>query len=191
MRTKIIFILCCVCYLYLTSCGKTHCPAFPEHLVDYFPYNKGDSLLFTNQHNDSVLFIISTIGKTQAHSFEKRCDCACDPPIFSFGASKLKQELGIEGTISLSGYPTKPHIIFTISNNYWDSDFVPFDSKLTFIEESGKDPFNPQNGALFGDTVIIEDNSQLVSRVTVIKGKGITEFYDQKYDLQWKIIHGK
>ena len=189
MRTIVIFTLCCISCLLLTSCGKTHCPAFPEHLVDYFPYNKGDSLSFVNQHNDTLSFCVERGGATKKWSFGSNCKCECDTPsafLFAIQITKPKWT-SIETKISVGGYE-KPYISFTLGNGYLDMTTKGY-NRLTLFEDTGKDPFDPKNSALFGETVIIEDNDLQISRVVIVKGKGITEFYDQKYDFHWKSIN--
>ena len=174
--------LCCICWLLLASCERTYCPAFPEHLVDYFPYNIGDSLLFINQYNDSVSFILFTIAKTEAHSFGNRCDCACDN-LYGFAASNNWTH--IRGKITIDA---KPEFFFELGNGYWDRTTLS-DSFMYLYEETGKDPFDPKNNALFGETVILHDSETQIARVVIVKGKGITEFYDQKYNFQWISIN--
>lgn len=187
-------VLCCTCWLYLTSCGRTECPGFPEHLVDYFPYKNGDTLSFVNQHNDTISFQVSGVSITNNNSIPKCGKCACDPPVFSFRAPKLKQGTGLEGLISLYGYPSIPCVKLEISSDYWNPDLTTtcLYSSLIFLERTGKDPFDSKNSALFGETVILdilECDDQQISKVTVIKGKGITSFYDQIYKFQWKSIN--
>ena len=79
---------------------------------------------------------------------------------------------------------SKPIIEIRISNGYWDYSSNGI-SKLSFFDETGKNPFDPENSALFGETVVIEDESKNISAVTIVKGKGITGFYDQKHNYQW------
>jgi len=191
MRTIVFFTFCFITCCVLDSCNeKKDCSGFPEHLADYYPYKAGETLSFVNQHDDTVSFRVGGVDMTMNHSIEKCGKCACEPPAFYFGATESNQESGFEGTISLWGYPANPCITFKISNNYWNPDFE-YSSILIFVKETEKDPLDTKNNALFGETVIIEDENQQVSKVTIIKGKGVTEFYDQKHDFHWKNIKKK
>lgn len=172
----------------ISSCGKTYCPAFPEHLVDYFPYKRGDTLLFINQHNDSLLFNVSALGKAEESSFEGLlCKCACPLNELFFTAIQMPDSwTEIKGFISADKY-TKPFISFELHDGYFDKTTMT-NSFLVLYEGNGKDPFDPKNKNLFGEVVVIENLKNQISRVVIVKGKGITEFYDQVYNFQWKNI---
>ena len=215
MKAKIIFILCCVSCLFLTSCKKTHCPGFPEHLLDYFPYQNGEIFSFENQHNDTLSFWVREImvSKKRILSYNRCGKCGggnCDNPWFSFIAHCLisksrADEMGISFIEVINGklitnetlngaigvaYDNreKSYITISIPDAYCDFDYTYFRGGSSYVlEESGKDFFDPKNSTIFGDTVIFENSENQISHVVIVKGKGITEFYDQKYDFQWKI----
>ena len=211
MRTKIIFTLYLIGCFLTASCGK-NCPGFPEHLVDYFPYREGDVFSFVNQHNDTLSFWVreSWMSKERTLRPSSKSD-GCGSPCSSFTALRLiskslAEELGyvhqeeIDGliisTAVLSGgiqiaYDDggKTFIAFSIIDSYWDFDYGNGLLGLSLYDETGKDPFNPENSALFGETVIIEDESQQINKVIIVKGKGITGFYDKKHDFHWKSIN--
>lgn len=186
MKTRIIFRLCCLSSLFFTSCGSTDCPGFPEHLVDYFPYQTGDTLSFVNQNNDSLSFCISAIEKTEDWSFGWGCKCSCNSFLFFEASDPIKRTIvkgGIEGI-----YPNgKPYIHFELSNEYLEGTILT-SCQLYLYEETGKDPYDPKNSALFGETVVLESLENQISRVMIVKGEGIIGFYDQKYNFQWETV---
>ena len=179
MRTRIIFILCSISYLFLTSCGRTYCPAFPEHIVDYFPYKENDTLLFVNHNNDSVSFVIDLIGKTEDHSYGWRCGCSCSNSYVLESFPSLHVEIFIDG---------KACIYISLSNGYFDRTDLTR-SRLILCEETGKNPLDLQNSDIFGETVLIEASDQQISSIVIVKGIGVTEFYDRKNNFQWKSIN--
>ena len=169
------------------SCGKTHCPAFPEHLTGYMPYKQGDTLLFINQHDDSLSLFAGVIEKTEEWSYGFNCKCDCGAPYAFFSSTDLQSKFSLRWTISAGDKYKKPFICFELDNCYWGLETLE-SSYLYFYEESGKDPFNPKNSALFGETVILENDKQQISRVTAENGIGITGFYDQIQNLNWESI---
>ena len=203
---------------FFSSCEKTHCPGFPSYLTDYYPYKRGSIFSFVNQNNDTMSFWVRDffVSLKQTKGKCDKCGTYCDPPGFVFTAFRLiskslADELGyeicreiVEGKIISSGLlkgvmqvayneGKETCISFTIFNSYWDFDYVNKSniSEFTNNEESGKDPFDPKNCAIFGETVIHENSDQQISRIVIVKGKEITEFYDQVHDFQWKCINNK
>jgi len=202
------------------SCGpKVHCPGFPEHLVDYFPYKQGDTISFVNQHNDTISYWIRDSRFLENYilsPFGKSTDCSdCISPSYSIIALRLLSkslgdELGIsyndEAVGPLIATPlsvgmkialdckirSKTFIAFDLDNQYWDLDFdIDLgNSKFSFYDETGKNPFEPENSALFGDSVkFVDTNNQQINKVIIVKGQGIAEFFDQKNNFQWKSIN--
>jgi hypothetical protein len=190
MRTIVIFTFCFVLgFLFLVSC-KENCPGFPSHLLDYFPYKQGDILSFNNQYIDTVSFQVLSIYVTKKHSISTCGACACQTPFVFFKTTQISNSnlRAMDMEISAEHQYAKPYIRFALSSGYFDGESM-FTSLLYFYEETGKDPFDTKNSALFGETVIIENEIQQISKVTIVKGMGVTEFYDQKYDFQWKSIN--
>jgi len=205
MKTRIILFMCCIGYLLLNSCGRIHCPGFPEYLADYYPYKKNDIFSFVNQNNDTLYFWVRETSK-----FKDTRQYICDSPESSFIAHRLiSKSLAIElgyiamdeaggliiSSVILSGVirlfsdnNEKSYIGFGTTDNYWDFKDQVGSSSLLFFDQTGKDPFDPQNIALFGDSVIFENPDIQISRALIVKGEGITDFYDQKHDFHWKKI---
>ena len=176
MKSRVVFAFCCIGFCFFTSCWK-HCLGFPKHLIDYFPYKKDDTLSFVNQHNDTLLFLMSSFSVSKEHRGSTCGKCACDPPALIFDAIDVDKKWAkrIRGEIYIWSDKS------TIMSDFWGS-------KLTYYEKTDKNPFDSKNSAFFGETVIIENNYGQISRVTIVKGKGITNFYDQESDFQWESI---
>ena len=186
MKTKILITFSCIGFLFLASC-KEDCPAFPDHLVDYFPYRIGDSLLFVNQNNDTILFRVSEISITKESSISKCGKCKCETPELFVRAYSQYFTMINMGIFTHYEYF---RIYFGIENGYLDG-IRNAGSKLEDIFTTVKDPFDPKNSSLFSGTVLLDTpmySDQQISKVIIIRGKGITEFYDQKFDIHWKII---
>ena len=179
--------LCCLCCLFLASCGRTHCPGFPEYLVDYFPYKKGEIFSFANQNNDTLSFGVREVFISKKYNEDACGKCKCQSPDYRFFTYCLRNDAILNGNMRFA-YDSS--ISLEISNYYWDSDYT--DSKgssvFTIFTKYKENPYDLSNIALFGDTVIHENSGQQISRVVIVKSKGITEFYDQKYNFQWKSI---
>lgn len=182
MKARMFIIISCMGFLFIPGC-KVDCPAFPEHLADYFPYRTNDTLLFVNQNNDSVLFVVYIIEKAKEHSFGRRCKCECDSR-FYFKAH-VNNWTFLEGNI---GVYSKPEIYVDFGDGYWDIATTT-NSFLSFYEETGKNPFDSKNSFLFGEIIILENSENQISRVMIMKGKGIMEFYDQRDSFHWKSIN--
>jgi len=182
-------MLCCIGCSSFAACGRTHCPGFPEHLSDYNIYKTGDTLSFVNQHNDVLSFRVWSTSFTKKSSYGMFCGCECSDPQSLSSATTLSLAFSLLWTINAGIYGSKPCIHFRLDGYSWNSGAFSKASFLYLYDETGKDPFDPKNSALFGDTIIIEDNSQLINRVIAVKGKGITGFHDQVNDFQWKSIN--
>ena len=188
MKTSFFITISCIGCLCLLSCGKTHCPAFPEHLLDYSPYSIGDTLIFVNQHNDSLIFCVHEFFITQKSSFGLGCGCDCENPSAELQAHTLPIGSSLKWHISAGDNHSKPFIRFILTVYPWDDGTFDKWNFLVYFNETGKNPFDSQNSSLFGDTVIIKDDTQLINRVTAVKGEGIIGFSDQVNHFQWKSI---
>jgi len=174
------------------GCGETHCPAFPDYLADYYPYQKGDTLLFVNQNHDTISFTVIEASSSKEY-FQKYCaKCMCNPPTFLFRASLTNQCTHMQGVI-YAGHKASmstSRIEFDLGNCYFDATTFTSSSLILDIGRE-KDPFDSKNNALFGETVVLknlENTDKQISRVVIVKGKGIVEFYDQKYNFLWECI---
>ena len=74
---NITIIILSIAVMASAGCGKTHCPAFPPHLVAYYPYSVGDVLKFANPDNDTVAYKVSSVETSGKESFSWNCACSC------------------------------------------------------------------------------------------------------------------
>ena len=187
MRTRIIFSLCCINCLIFTSCMK-HCRSFPEHLVDYFPYNRGDTLCFVNQNKDTLSFLVSEFSKTEESS-ESRCGtCDCEVPTYSIDTYNREHQINMDVSIQLYRIPRITFVFRKLSGMVGSPDQV---SVLEFYDKTCKNPFDAKNSTLFGDTVIVNIplyGDQEIDEATIVKGKGIMSFHDRKKNIRWENI---
>ena len=176
MRIIVILTVLCLSSLLLTACGERYCSGFPEHLTDYFPYKMGDKLSFVNQQGDTTSFNIRIVASEEY--YESKCGkCACGPPnltCFMSNIDGLYPEM--MGYISAGSYQS--YFVFKLDGNLMGN-----------IGLLGKDAFDIKNNAMFGETVVVENERFIISKVTIVKSKGITDFYDQIDNLQWKSIN--
>ena len=171
----------------LFSC-KVHCPPFPENLMTYYPYKKGDIIKFKNQDNDTLLLYIDEIEKSEETSFSSRCDCACLIKGGFNGHIENNNDSIVMAAISS---------FISISNSTYRIEFIPGSSLFslyysTEVTELIKDvnriaryipnivnfEYNPGIDSLHFEYVRI-------TKVKIEKDKGITEFYDRKSDCLW------
>jgi hypothetical protein len=102
--------------------------------------------------------------------------CKCSAPTCYFSAYSEDDKEFLRGEISLSGDgcgdSNEPALIVEMS-----------DSRLHIHA-------NSNNGStLFGQTVILESPQCRISRIKIIKGIGITEFFDIEQNCLWKNIN--
>ena len=170
--------------LFFASCER-YCHGFPEHLANYLPYKKGYTLSFVNQFNDTVSFRVNEIDMQKEHAIPKCGKCECKEPFFAVYADNLNC------TISVGLELGEPYINFILDNLYFgdkiSNNELPY-SELRANIRNFKGKYNPQNGPIFGETVTLEGSSQ-ISKVLIVWGIGVIEFYDQKHDFQWKSIN--
>lgn len=175
---KILKIIFTLGILSFTSCQETYCPAFPEALVDYYPYSTGDVLKFTNSDNDIISIEVNNDMSTDDYSFEWNCKCACEA---NYGFStEMNNDYSIEisGSISIHEGPTTI-IRCSISDDKFSNDNFEY-----YVD--GIDPFKFENNTILGDTILFEKHDYYrYNNVLIVKGKGIVEFWDKKENCNW------
>jgi hypothetical protein len=186
MKPKIkLFLIASISFLLailLCRC-KIDCPAFPPELARYyFPYVEGSVLSFHNEQNDTLVLSIQNTNITKEFSFTRNCKCECGA-LFSFQTNNANQyNIEIGGGISIGGNRDYSKDIYTGMRCYIHKSNISSDG--FYIENNTIDPFTTEDYAIFGDTLIMENNQQ---KLTIIKGKGITEWTTQDGEV-WRLI---
>jgi hypothetical protein len=164
-----------------TACSSTvDCPGFPENLVDYFPYQVGDTLRFVNENSDTLAFGVSEAWYVKPKTTKDEgglfadCDCAMCAPLQSNFKSFHNDYGRIEGGLYfIGGGLVRIQVVFDGNRLYDDDDVFTKDAE----------------NAAFGDTVVWnKTDARRVNYVVVVKGLGITEFYDVITNDLWKSI---
>ena len=143
---NITLIILTIAVLANAGCGKTHCPAFPPHLVDYYPYHVGDILRFANSKNDTIAVKISNVDTSGKESYAWNCGCSC----------------GISHSFATEIDPLLIGQMFMTGGMYGDEDDIRIACCVSDTQSSGNfslwkeniNPRDPKNIQLFGDTLI-------------------------------------
>lgn len=152
------------------------CPGFPENLHDYFPYEKGETLSFTNENGKILNFEISNFRITEDHYIPKCGKCACNPCGSTFQAiTDEKSEIPVKliGSVQFENQQLKLDFSF----GYYDRKKYGDCFSTTITPET--------------KGVISIENKREVTRISSIqteKGKGVISFYDKLLDCTWKLV---
>ena len=168
-----IVIFCIFC-VFLTCCKKTKdCPGFPPDVAEYFPYHLSDSLIFVNQHNDTISFNVISFSITEKQTIvynPRKCDkqeCTCPFINLYFYAESANHRIQVNFNI----FSKENNAYLTI---YFDK--ISFNKTLTLVE-------------LNGNTIeILKNSEKQIYKLVIVCGEGITEIYDPINNLQWKSI---
>lgn len=168
--------------LALCGCRDIQCPAFPERLLAYMPYEKGDHLKFKNLQNDTLAFTINDNWTSKSYSTKKdpKCGCECN------SQAEFKTELNNQYSLRIEGGMATPGSDYiTIGCNFYDAELG--NDQLSFSVNE-VNPF-AENDPLFGDSLIIEDQeNKRIVKMKILKGKGIVAFFDKKENCTWTRI---
>jgi hypothetical protein len=180
MKTKLFVSSLMVAFVLLaTTCKEQHCPGFPDELTDYFPYQMDQVLSFVNEKNsDTLKFRINSLYKSVESTLSGcgKCDCGC---VYIFGI----EPVGKDHNIYISGagieFSSQGVLMYCIIDSLDDSPHSDYFRQIVKTPD------------LFGHTVVMDqimESTTRISRVTVERGKGITEFYDIINDCLWVAI---
>lgn len=176
MRKLILVII----VLSLIGCKDTNCPAFPPSLVEYFPYTDGNELKFKNSNSDTLILIVNKNWASDSYSFEWNCKCACGADAGFETDYSEKYSLSITGTIGIGDNN------FELICNFYDS--TVHNDVLSYFKQ-GVYPYNDAQQSNLPDTIFIEKPTyNRVGNVTIIKNKGIVEFWDENQNCKWIMI---
>ena len=143
---------------------QRYCPKFPDNLEDYIPYATGETLIYTNQLNDTLKFTVSEIWKDGETSYGCGSKCACNA-LKSFKAD----------TDSFS-----MRMSMNVGENYISVDIDICNDNLSI--SSPHTDFNPE---LSFEHLLENRYPYRFNKVKIVKGKGITELWDEKYNCIW------
>lgn len=179
---KGIIIIILVGILSLTGCKETHCPAFLDQLLDYYPYTENDIIAFTNPSNDTLFMRVISNWKSDAYSFAWNCKCSCGADAGFETEMITSHPLKIIGNIDISVDTKISVITCSIYNGVHSNDNFEY-------QVDDVNPYLDENDNLFGDTLFFEkDEYYEYNKVLIVKGKGIVEFWENTRDCTWTII---
>jgi hypothetical protein len=182
MRTLLLLV---ACIIFICSCGKVECPAFPEELMTWVDYKKTDTLRYKS-FNDTLSHIVINNHKSERYSFNKNLDCVC-------GASA-----GFVSDINKNGYNI-------IGSCFYSDDLidVSYRFQTSEIEDLFEFRYDLSNNQLLDDLTIINyelngvvlsnvlmlENTQIniVGKVYFTSQKGLIAFVDNN-STEWKLI---
>jgi len=165
----------------LVGCGKVHCPAFPEELVGYLPYETGGIIRFTNG-TDTTAFPITEFEITKAYSFSKQCDCTCESNGYIhtdtsdyFNVSMLCMIIA----------PFDTTFSFSIYEQYSSTD----GKELVYSDRIGSYTDNLSETA-YKDVLIFEYPSAKgpISKVIIANGQGIIRLVEKANGTIWYLV---
>ncbi len=176
MRVLMIFIL----LISLMGCKETHCPAFPQCLVEYFPYTNSDVLRFKNIDDEILILNVNKDWTSDSYSFAWNCKCSCGAGAGFETDLSPSYDLRVTGNIDADENSFELICYFDVSKTRNDV--------FSYYKE-GLNPFNQEVESSLPDTIDL--NLQKFSRVNnvkIIKKKGIVEFWDKKQNCVWRLI---
>ena len=189
MKRHIAFILASliISTFVFQSC-QIHCSAFPEWLCKYAPYEEGNIVTFKNENDSVIKLKVENKDKTEKYSFRQNCKCTCGCHLFVDLKSEGKEDFRMTIDCELVGgresleNTEKVAMFFQIgmgNGNMWDVAQKSFDSI------NPNDPGNEQ----LGDTISLQNKTDnKFSSMTVVKGKGLAEFYDKENNCTWRLV---
>ena len=178
MKPFILLILTIIA-IGLVSCKDTQCPSFPTKLKEYYPYSNGTLLQFKNSNNDTLRMKVIKEWSSDSYSYEWNCKCVCGADAGFNTESDPKYSLKLMGVISYFDEDN-----FSILSCNFDDAQLSSD-KFEVQKEIGN-PYDGGSIELFGDTIFIEKRDyQRIGNVRIVRGKGITEFWDKKQNCNW------
>ena len=177
MKTKTL-ILAALSAVVLAGCGGT-IPGVPQEFRDFFPYQAGDTIVFTNGLLEEKLCVIDFFARD---------------PIEYCGYEDIRIYLPVEMGVQTD---TTSLFSFDVWMSSVDGNATIFDLEISICERQNhvwfsfncrlQDPMNNTRHVLeqtkaHGDATKDGINIQMVA---IEKGKGITSFYDANHDEEW------
>jgi hypothetical protein len=184
----IIVALLIISALLFQSC-RVHCSAFPEWLCKYAPYEKGSTVSFKNENDSIIELQVIEFYKSEAHSLSRYCRCGCGVHML---AVLISEQMLIEINFYLDAKESKQDV--GAINNI-NVSIRSFDNDIAVVGQSYKDDFqgiNPYDYGheqKLGDTIVLQNKKyDDFSDMVIVKGKGLTEFYDKENNCTWRLV---
>lgn len=187
MKKHIVFIIALLIFsaLIFNSC-QVHCSAFPEWLCKYAPYEEGSTVSFKNENDSVIKLKVTNFYKSEANSFSRNCKCSC---VGDLSVDLKNEQLALNIYFSLSenrgnqGIGAIDNIAVSIAN--LDKDIAA----IYKDDFPGINPYDYDSEQKLGDTITLQNtkNDKFFNMV-IVKGKGLTEFYDKENNCIWKFV---
>lgn len=162
------------------GCKETHCPAFPQYLVEYFPYTNDNVLKFKNTYDDTLILNVNKDWTSDSYSFDWNCKCSC-------GADAgFETDLSQDYHLRIIGNINAGENNFELICSFYDSTI--HNDIFSYYKE-GLNPFNQEVESSLPDTINLDlQEFSRVNNVKIIKKKGIVEFWDKKQNCVWRLV---
>ncbi len=172
--------------LLFQSC-QIHCPAFSEWLCKYAPYEKGNTVSFKNENDSVIKLNVTEFYKSEAHSLSRYCRCGCGVHMLAVLHS---EQLTIEINFYLDAKEGKQDVgainKIVVSIKSLGKDLAGISYKDDF---SGINPYDYGHEQKLGDTIALQTKKyDDFSDMVIVKGKGLTEFYDKENNCTWRLV---
>lgn len=175
MKNEISIILISLFVLAVSGCDY-NCPGFDTELLKWMPYELGDELIYTNQHNDTLIFTINEKEISEPFETHKGRN-ACNSSFFiaafeqvnslSCGFTILDEDITIEISV----------------NSCYDN------IKTTDINIEQKEVVI--NNIIYNETIIFEKdttiNDDRIWKIILAKNYGIIQFYERETGQVWTL----
>ncbi|MEA1896183.1 MAG: hypothetical protein U9N53_00810 [Bacteroidota bacterium] len=165
----------------LGGCKEVNCPAFPEYLVDYYPYSESSLIEFVNSTNDTLKLTVLTVYKSESYTKKWNEKSFCGANAGFKTETNDYYSLKIDGRIITTDYETSI-IKCTFSDENISNDLFGYS-----VEDI--DPFNKENANLFGDTISIKkDEYYRFNDIVIVRKEGLVSFWDETFNCFWTKI---
>ncbi|GEM_PF-3435523 len=182
----LIVALLIISALTFQSC-QVHCSAFPEWLCKYAPYEKGSTVSFKNENDSIIELQVIEFYKSEAQSYSRNCKCGCEGDMLAALYSKpMKIEINfyLDEKWGNQGGGAINKIVVSIKSLSKDLGGLSYKDDF-----SGINPYDYGHEQKLGDTIALQNTKDIdFSDMVIVKGKGLTEFYDKENNCIWRLV---
>ncbi|GAB4287483.1 MAG: hypothetical protein Kow0068_13280 [Marinilabiliales bacterium] len=186
---KIKILLLFVIVILMNSC-KIECPSFDKSLLTWFPYEVGDQLMYTNQHNDTLIFSVKSKNLSESYKEKKRFEDECISDAVFYLSDDFSTIAYSQYYFTIdydeSGITIKYNIELLISDNVYCSGSGSSDIECCLDTIT-------INNRLYQEAVIIERDtinfSDEIWKVIVANNYGIIKFHDRETGYEWTLVN--